>query len=359
MKPSIIRNTIAVIIACEMFVPINAMAEQTLYLFNWTDYISHKIIKQFETKYHCKVVQNYYNSLGQMYAKLEAGGDSQYDIVVPSNYFIKRMVNAGLLAKLNPQKIPNLKNLLPQFKNPAYDPHNRYSVPYQWGMTGVGYNTKKITLPAKMDGWAVLYDPKVNEKYPFSLMGGSGQDTIGAACAYLGLGFNCTGTKDWKEAAKLIVATEKRHNFVGFLDGTPARHALTKGVIAAGIMFSGTITYDILKHHKKFSNIRFILPKSGAELWVDNMCIPKHAPDKALAYDFINFILSPKIGAELSNYNNYATPNKASVPFLKPLLRTPYYLPPKSVLAHLKYLPELSGKELEEYNQIWTAIRSQ
>ena len=359
MKQSFAKHVRMAILLTGSLVPAIAYAEPTLYLYNWTDYMSPNIIKKFEAKYHCKVVQNYYNSLGEMAAKLEAGGDSQYDIVVPSNYFLKRMIDAGLLSKLDAQKIPNLKNLLPQFKNPQYDPHNTYSVPYQWGMTGIGYDSSKVNLPPKTDGWALLFNPKFNDKYPFALMGGSGQDTIGAACAYLGYGFNCTGTVDWEKAAKLIVATEKRHNFVGFLDGTPARHALTKGVIAAGIMFSGTISYDILKHPKKFAHIRYILPKSGAEIWVDNMCIPKNAPDKALAYDFINFILSPKIGAELSNYNNYASPNQASIPYLKPLLKTPYYLPPKKVLAHLKYLPELSGKELQEYDQIWTAVRSQ
>ncbi len=352
----IAKTSIALALVC---MPLLAEATPTLYLYNWTDYMSPKIIKKFEAKYHCKVVQNYYNSLGEMSAKLEAGGDSQYDIVVPSNYYIKRMVDAGLLTKLDPKLIPNLKNLMPQFQNPEYNPHNTYSVPYQWGMTGVGYDSSKVKLPENADGWALLFDPKLNEKYPFALMGGSGQDTIGAACAYLGYGFSCKGTADWMKAAKLIVATEKRHNFVGFMDGTPARHALTKGVITAGIMFSGTISYDILKHPRKFGHLHYILPKSGAEIWVDNMCIPKNAPDKALAYEFINFILSPKIGAELSNYNNYASPNAASIPYLKPLLKTPYFLPNKETLARLKYLPQLSGKELTEYNQIWTEVRSQ
>ncbi|MHB8247488.1 MAG: ABC transporter substrate-binding protein [Acidithiobacillus sp.] len=334
-----------------------AQAEDTLYLFNWTEYMSPEIIKQFEAKYHCKVVQSYYNSLGGMLAKLKAGGDSQYDVVVPSDYFIPRLIHEGLLMKLDPADIPNLKNFLPQFKSPSYDPNNAYSVPYQWGTTGIAYNDLKIKNPPA--SWGILFDPKVNPDYPFSMMGGSGMETVGAACAYLGDGFSCKGEKDWVAAAKLLAETEKRKNFTGFQNGTPALHQLESGILSAAMVYNGDFAYGMAKDPKAFAHLKFILPKEGAHVWVDNMAIPAHAPHPKLAMEFINFILDPKVGAELSNYNHYASPNAASKPYLDPVLKSPLITPTAAEWKRLHYLPAIMGKDLQTYDQIWTAVRAQ
>ncbi|OYV53538.1 MAG: ABC transporter substrate-binding protein [Rhodospirillales bacterium 20-60-12] len=328
-------------------------ATPTLYLFNWSQYIPESLITEFEISCSCAVVETDYDSNSEMAAKLKAGGDSQYDVVVPSSYYIPQLVHEGLLQKLDKSQIPNAKNLLPQFQNPAYDPNDQYSMPYQWGTTGVAYITKKF--PAAPDSWGMMFNPKDNPSQPFELMGGSGRDTIGAACAYLGLGFDCNTEADWLKAAALIKQTMKRPNFTGFVDGTPARDQLKSGAIDVGMVFNGDIA--TCESDGSCNNATFVLPKQGTEIWVDTMAIPAHAPDPQLALEFINFILDAHSGAELSNFNDYGSPNAASVPQLQSILTSTLIVPTDEQMKHLMFLPPLAGKQLAVYNQIWTAIR--
>ncbi|APZ41910.1 ABC transporter substrate-binding protein [Acidihalobacter ferrooxydans] len=337
--------------------PTLASAQETLNLFNWTEYMNPKIIKQFEKKYNVKVVQTYYSSNSELLAKLMAGGDSQYDVVVPSNYMIERMAAAGLLMKLDKSKLSNFKNLAPQFQNTPYDPHDAYAIPYQWGTTALAYDTRKFKNPPQT--WGVLFDPKVNPSYPFALMGGSGQDTLHAACAYLGYTFGCDKISEWKAAAKLVLETKQRHNFTGFVDGTPALHQLEKGVIAAGIVYNGDLANEIESSPQATKYIKYIIPKGGAEAWVDNMAIPAHAPNPGLAYKFINFILDAKIGAELSNWNVYASPNAAARPYLDKVLQSSLVQPTPEEWKRLYYMPGLKGEKMKAYQAIWNAVRTQ
>jgi spermidine/putrescine transport system substrate-binding protein len=333
-----------------------AVPAKHLNIFIWSQYMKPQIIKQFEKKYGVRVTLTYYNSLGSMFAKLRSGGDSEYDIVVPSNYFVPKMIKSDILQPLNKKLIPNLKNIMKRFKNPPYDPGNKYTAAYQWGTTGIAYDATKLhKVP---DIWAVLFDPKVNSKFPF-VLSADPRVMLGAACAYQGHGYACIGAKKWKQAAKLILKTKKRPNFNGFMDDTRMLKQIARGNLVAGVAYNGDLAFDKVQDPKTYAHIKFILPKEGAELWVDNMAIPVHAPHPNLANEFINFILNPKIGAELSNYNDYATPNKASVPYLIPALKKPPVLPSKEAMKRLHFTPSLEGKQLQLVQQLWTAVQSQ
>lgn len=328
-------------------------AGKTLYLFNWQDYIGKGLLKKYEAHCGCTVVQTYYDSNSALEAKLKAGGDSQYDVVVPSSYYVPQLIHEGLIRKLDKKDIPNFRNLAARFQNPTYDPHDAYSMPYQWGTTGIGYLKAKLSNP--QESWGVLFDPKLNPSYPFVLMAGSGRDTIGAACAYLGYGFTCNKKSQWIKAAKLIEKTEKRKNFTGFVDGDPVMGQIKKGTVAIGMTFNGQVAecYD----DKSCLNSGYLLPKQGTEIWVDTMAVPAHAPDPKLAYDFINFILSAKAGAELSNFNLYGSPNAASRPMLVKAMKEPLISPTSAQMKYLHFLPPLAGNKLQTFNAIWTAVR--
>jgi len=330
-------------------------AEQKLFLFNWSQYMDPDIIKAFEQKYHVDVVQSYYGSLDEMYAKLQAGGDSQYDIIVPSNYFVPRLVKAGLVQPLNKAELPNLDNVMDRFKDPSYDPGEKYTAPYQWGITGIVYNAK--VFPHAPDSWSLLFDPKENKGQPFSMIS-DGQVLFGAACAYLGKGYNCTGQQNWVDAAKLVLKTKQRSNFTGFIDGTPVLQQVARGVTQVGMTYNGDFLADKESNPEGFKDLEFMIPKEGAEVWVDSMMIPRRAPHPKLAHEFINFILNPKIGAQLSNYNMYSTPNKASVQYLDPLLRKPPALPTPEQMKRLEFTPSLDGKQLQLFQQIWSDVKS-
>ncbi|KEZ77774.1 ABC transporter substrate-binding protein [Salinisphaera hydrothermalis] len=326
-----------------------------LMLFNWSDYISPKLIQAFEDKYHVKVVQNFYESNPEMFAKLRAGGDAQYDVIVASNYYIPRLIESGLIQPLDKSEIPNYSNLMARFQKPSYDPTGKYTAAYQWGDTGIVYNTEK--LGQQPNSWSILFDPKANPKYPFAL-GNDAQVMTGAACAYQGHGYACQGRDNWKQAAQLLLKTKKRSNFSGFVDGTPVLRQLARGSVAAGVSFNGDYLQDKANNPQAYKNLKFVVPKEGAELWVDTMAIPDKAPHAKLANKFINFILDGKNGATLSNFTWYASPNKAATPYLKPALRKPPSQPTAEQMKHLHYTPALKGDSLQFVQQLWGEVQS-
>jgi spermidine/putrescine transport system substrate-binding protein len=326
--------------------------EPTLNLFIWSDYIPDATIQGFELSCGCKVVETDYESNAEMAAKLKAGGDSQYDVVVPSSYYVPELADEGLIQPVDHSQISNFGNLFPKFQNPDYDVGDKYSIPYQWGTTGIVYDPSKIANPPT--SWALIFDPKANPNFPFVLPKGEGRDQIGAACAYLGYGFNCSQQSQWLAAAKLIVQTKARPNFAGFVDETPARDQMKSGLIAASFAYNG----DIATCYADGScpKLKFFLPSEGSEIWVDTMAIPAHAPNPQLALEFINFILAAHNGADLSNFNEYASPNQASQKYLTGVLNTPLITPTADEEKRLQFLAPFRGAQYKLFNDIWTSV---
>lgn len=323
-----------------------------LNLFIWSQYIDPVLEQSFEKQCGCKVVETDYESNAEMAAKLQAGGDSQYDVVVPSSYYVPELTDEGLIQPIDHTQVPNFKNIAAKFQNPDYDPGDKYSIPYQWGTTGIVYDPAKIKDPGT--SWALLFDPKMNAKYPFVLPKGEGRDQIGAACAYLGYGFNCSEESQWLAAAKLIETTKKRPNFAGFVDETPALDQMKSGLIADSVAYNG----DVAECYADGScaKLKYFLPTDGSEIWVDTMAIPAHAPHPKLALEFINFILDAANGADLSNFNEYASPNAASQKQLSGLMSTELIVPTAAQMQHLQFLAPLRGAQYKLFNQIWTSV---
>jgi spermidine/putrescine transport system substrate-binding protein len=332
-----------------------AQAQDKLYLFNWTEYMDPEIISAFEEKYDVDVVQNYFNSNGEMFAKLNSGGASQYDIIVPSHYFVPRLIETGLVQALDTAKLENLDNVMEQFRDPAYDPGARFSVPYQWGTTGIVYNTE--TFPEAPNSWSLVFDPEINPNYPFSVVT-DGQVNMGAACAFLGRAFDCTEVDDWKQAARLLIETKNRKNFSGFTDGTPTLQQLARGVIHVGMSFNGDYLYFKEENPEGFEHLAFMVPEEGAEMWVDSMMIPVDAPNPDLAHKFIDFLLDAEVGAQLSNFNYYSSPNAAAEPYLDEVLTQPPVQPTEDEMAVLRFTPSLEGEQLQTFQQLWSEVQS-
>jgi spermidine/putrescine transport system substrate-binding protein len=326
--------------------------EPVLNLFIWSQYIPDATITGFELNCQCKVVETDYDSNAEMAAKLKAGGDAQYDVVVPSSYYVPELADEGLIQKIDHSQLSNFGNLFPKFQNPDYDKNDTYSVPYQWGTTGIVYNPDKVPSPPQ--SWALIFDPKVNATYPFVLPKGEGRDQIGAACAYLGYGFNCSQESQWLAAAKLIEQTKKRPNFAGFVDETPALDQMKSGLIAMSLAYNGDVASCYAD--SSCSKLKFFLPKEGSEIWVDTMAIPAHAPNPQLALQFINFILAAHNGADLSNFNEYASPNQASQQYLTGVLNTPLITPTADEEKNLQFLQPLRGAQYKLFNDIWTSV---
>jgi spermidine/putrescine transport system substrate-binding protein len=334
----------------------NAQFEgETLYLFNWSQYMDPAIIEQFESRHDVEVVRNYFNSNGELFTKLQAGGDSQYDVIVPSNYYVPRLIDSGLVQRLDHDQLPNLDNLMDSFIDPAFDPGNAYSVAYQWGTTGLVYD--ESALGDVPNSWSVLFDPAVNPDAPFAVPEDA-QVSLGAACAYQGEGYDCTGRDALESAARQVLEAKQRDNFAGFVQGTPILQQLVRGSVAAGMTFNGDYLFYKSEDPEGFEDIRFVIPEEGAERWVDNMMIPANAPNPELAHAFINYILEAEIGAQLSNWNYYSSPNAAALPMLDDVLQAPPVTPTDEQMARLTFIPSLKGESLEFLQQIWREVES-
>jgi spermidine/putrescine transport system substrate-binding protein len=321
---------------------------KTLNFFNWSEYIDPKLVKEFEKREGVRVNQSVYESNEDMLAKLKQGGTKQYDLVVPSGYIIGAMVKQNLLRPLDLKQIPNLKNLGAKFKNTNFDPGNKYTVAYIWGTTGIGY--RKDKLKNFDPSWALFFDAK---KTPgrFQFLDDS-RVTIGSALKYNGKSYNSTSADDMRVALANLQDAKKRS--IGFGGSPDAKQKLVSGQVIMAVMYNG----EAVRAADEDPNIGYFIPKDGSEIWLDNFAIPKDAPNAALAYKFINFMLEAKIAAQNANATRNSTPVDAAKPFLnKKDLNNPAVYPNAKTLATLEYAVDL-GTNQKLYDTVWTKLKS-
>ncbi len=328
-------------------------AGQELKIFIWSEYMDEENMpKAFEKATGIKVRLDLYESNEEMMAKLQAGGVSQYDIIVPSDYIMPSLINLKLIQPLDHSKIPNLKNLGKRFREVTFDPGNKYSVGWQWGTVGLMYDKTKVK-DADASSWSILFDPK-KDPGPFALID-SVREMMGITLLYLGYDFNSVNPKELKSAADLLVKTKKRKSCMGFKGGVGGKNDVVAGTAVAAIVYNGDAIQAIGEDPKRLS---FTVPKEGSEIWLDNMCIPAKAPNPDAAHKWINWILDPKVGASLSNYNHYATPNEAAIPYLnKADLENPSVWPTPEIMKTLHFTKDL-GKDNRIMDEAWTRVKS-
>jgi spermidine/putrescine transport system substrate-binding protein len=348
-------NTKSLIIgACALFsLPFAASAAeskpQELNLYIWSEYIDPEIITNFEKEFNCKVITSLYESNEEMLAKLQAGGVSQYDIIVPSDFIMKSLINLKLLHPIDHAKVPNIENLSDNFVNPPYDPGNKYSAAYQWGTVGIVYNTKKFDGP--VTSWKSLFEPADGIKFMFF---DSEREMIGAALIYQDHSVNSLDKKELMSAANMMIADKKKPGFMGFEGNVGGLNKVIAETVDIAMAYNGDVIQAMAEHdYVSFSN-----PKEGTVVWVDSLCIPAKAPNADLAMKFINYILSPEVGAQLSNFNQFATPNKAALPDITPEdLENPAIYPDAETQKHLQYVEEVpNGSAI--YGELWKIIKT-
>jgi len=322
---------------------------QTLNLFIWSEYIDPKIVADFEQQNNCKVNIDLYEDTESMLAKVQGGGAGLYDLVVPSDNLVPVMVKEKLLAPLRPENIPNLTNLDAKFTNPAYDRGNRYSVAYQWGTMGI--LVRKSAGKPLPDSWNIFFDPKKQEG-SFMLID-SVRDQVGAALKYLGHSVNSTDLKELKAARDLIIESKKRS--VGFDGSVGVKNKILAKTAQAGIVYSG----EGVRAVSEDKDTAYVIPKEGSVIWVDNLVVLAKAPHRDLAEKFINYILEPKVGAQLSAYTQFSTPNKAAKEFISgDDLKNQAIYPSAETMAKLEFLADLGGK-LRLYDEVWTQVKAE
>jgi spermidine/putrescine transport system substrate-binding protein len=319
-----------------------------LNLYIWSEYIDPKIVADFEKQFDCKVTIDLYEDAESMLAKVQSGGVSLYDVVVPPDHIVPAMIHLKLLAPLRHENIPNLKNLDEQFANPSYDRGNRYCVAYQWGTVGIfARQPRDKPLPQT---WGIFFDPKL-QPGPFVLID-SVRDMLGAALKYKGHSLNSTDPQELKEARDLVLEAKKRS--LGFEGSVGAKNRVLARTARAAIVYSG----EGVRGVNDDAETVYFIPKEGSQIWVDNLAVLAKAPHRDLAEKFVNFILDARIGAQLSNFTQYSSPNKAALPFVRSQdLKNPTVYPPPELRAKLEVLEDLGSKS-RLYDEIWTQVKA-
>ncbi|MEZ4706347.1 MAG: spermidine/putrescine ABC transporter substrate-binding protein [Caldilineaceae bacterium] len=324
---------------------IKIQPQTELNIFNWSTYIAPDIIPQFEQKYNVKINYDMYESNEDMLAKIQAGNPG-YDIIVPGDYMVEIMRSLDLLEEIDQSNIPNMANLNPAFLDLPFDPGNKFCLPYQWGTMALGYNAAKVG--DKIDSWQVMFDDTLNLRRAWL---DDSRSTIGVALMLLGYDVNTTNPDEIAEATQMLV--EQKKLVTAYAPDT-GQIMLDEGEVDVVAEWSG----DILQLMEENPDIRLVIPKEGAMAWVDSLCIPKGAPHKEMAEKFINFILNAEIGAELSNYVRFATPNAAAMALINPEdLNNPGIYPPTEVMDKLQFLVDV-GEATLLYDDAWTEIKT-
>lgn len=321
-------------------------AVKTLNLYNWTTYIDPEVVKEFEQKFNAKVKYDTFDNNESLYAKIKAGNPG-YDIIVPTDYMVEIMVAEDILEELNLTNIPNRKNLSPRFQNLSFDPNNKHSIPYQWGTQGLGYNIK--ATGGEINSWEAVFDPKYSGRVGFL---DDMRATLGVMLIYLGYSPNTKNAEEIAAARDALISL--RDNVAAFHADT-GQDLLAQGQVDLVVEYNG----DIFQKMEENPDLRYVIPKEGTIFWTDNLAIPKGAPNRELAEQFINFILEPEIGAKNSNFIKYASPNQEAIDqglIDADSLKDSGIYPDPEVLTKLKIIEDV-GEATRLYDEAWTEVK--
>jgi len=336
-----------------MVVPVLARAwpsageARQLNIYIWSTYISPRMLLGFEREFQCKVNYDLYDSNEALLTKLQAG-NVDYDLVVPSDYMVEILIRQGLLARLDKSRLATAwANVDSRFLNLPFDPHNDYSVPHAWGTTGLAYRADLVKEP--IDSWSVLFDPRFAGHI---LLLDDTREVFGMALKELGYSLNSTNPEEIRQARDLLLHQKplvKGYNSSNF------EQDLAGGDAWLAQAYNGNLTF-VMRDEPR---IRYVIPKEGCTISVDCACIPRRAPHKDLALEFINYFHRPDVAAMFVNDSGFNTPNRYTAQAIEPwLLRHPAVFPPPASLAHCEFMRDV-GAVIALYDRYWTEIKAQ
>ena len=376
MMKRILFPTLAALLLLFLALPMASCDKQggetvTLYVYNWGEYMSDgsegsmDVNAEFEAWYYAKtgtrVKVNYstYSSNESMYAKLSSGSVN-YDVVVPSDYMIERMIAEDMLAELNFDNIPSIGNIDPDFfgedaKFDYYDPDNKYAVPYMYGMIGIIYNTSMVSEDdPSLGSWKLMWD----ERHAGNILQfNNSRDAFGTAQYYLGLDVNSDSEADWRKALEKL--REQKPILQGYVMDE-IFNKMENGSAAIAAYYAG----DFLSMYENNEDLEFFYPAEGTNLYVDAMCIPKTSPNKELAEAYIEFMLTEAPAVANAEYTYYASPNtvvrenEEYIEYMNSIKEGGYDLMYGTDAVPTSSYKNLDGERLMMLNGLWEELKS-
>ncbi|MBE6709221.1 MAG: spermidine/putrescine ABC transporter substrate-binding protein [Ruminococcaceae bacterium] len=330
--------------------PVPELVGTTINVFNWGENISDgsddslDINAEFEEKYGITVNYTNYDSNEIMYTKLKSGAVS-YDIIIPSDYMIERLINEDMLKKIDMSKIPNYKNIDDKYKNMYFDPNNEYSVPYTVGMVGLIYN--KTMVKEKPDSWSVMWDEKYKDNI---LTFNNPRDSFAIAQLLLGQDLNSTDKADWNAAKDKLLEQNK------VLQGRVMDEVYNK-MEGENAAIAPYYAGDFLTMKENNDDLEFVYPKEGVNIFVDSMCVPSSCQNYEAALLYINFMLEPEIGLANAEYICYASPNTTVVNNEEYSLKDSEILyPSEENMPKVQYFHDLDPEIRSYYESLWEEV---
>lgn len=330
-------------------------AGMSINVYNWGEYISDgsdgllDVISEFTELTGIKVNYSTYATNEELYAKLKGGG-TDYDIVIPSDYMVARMIKEGMLHKLDYSNIPNFSNIMKKFTGLLYDPADEYSVPYTWGTVGIIYDNTAIDIPKEDIDWDILWDEKYSDSI---LMFDNPRDSFAIAEQMLGYSMNTENFDELKNAADKLKEQKKLvQSYV--MDEIFDKMGAGEAVLAP--YYAG----DAVTLMDEYEHLSFAVPKSGTNLFVDAMCIPVSSSKREAAEMYINFMCEPDIAYATTSFIGYSTPNEAAFEMLDDEVKNDgiSYLSDEYVNEHTTVFANLPNEANLEMQRLWTEMKS-
>lgn len=323
----------------------------TINVYNWGEYIANgtdgslDINAEFTRRTGIRVNYTTFDSNESLYSKL-VGGGADYDVIIPSDYMVSRLIHENMLAELDFSNIPNFRYIDESFRDPDYDPEGRYSVPYTWGVVGLFYNTDYIE--EEITSWSSLWDDRYAGKI---LMFDNPRDSFAIAQLLLGQSLNTTEESDWLEAAALL-KQQKPMVQAYVMDRIFDKMESEEAWIAPYYSGDAAILVD------NSDNIRFVVPREGTNYFVDAMCIPATSGHKAEAEAYINFLCDPEIAGANMDYVGYSTPETAAKAYMDPeIVESPVHYPDRETLARTQVFVNLPEDTSRLIDRLWAEAK--
>ncbi len=324
-------------------------SKQKVIVYNWGEYLDPEVITMFEEETGIDVIYEEFETNEIMYPKVQSGAIA-YDVVCPSDYMIQKMLDNGLLAEINFDNVPNLKNIGQRYmdKSREFDPENKYSVPYCWGTVGILYNKTMVDEP--IDSWSILWDDKYRDNI---LMQDSVRDAFGVTLKYLGYSLNSTDLDELTEAMNLLIVQKP---LVQAYVIDQVRDKMIGNEAAIGVIYSGEAIYT----QNENPDLEYVIPKEGSNIWIDSWVIPKNAEHKENAEAFINFLCRPDIALMNFDYITYSTPNTAARELIEDedIRSSKIAFPDDSELEHCETFHYLGDEADAVYMDLWNKVKS-
>jgi len=328
-----------------------ALAEEPkeLFLYTWTNYYPPDLLNKFTQETGIKVTMDGYDSNETALAKLQAGG-AGYDLVVPSDYMVKIMIQEGLLMEIDAPTLQNFKNVMPPHDNPPYDPGRKYSVPYMWGTAGFVYDSAKIKGGKLEESWKEFFEPRPELDGKIAVLNAE-DEVYNAAAFYLGLDRCTEKTEDAKKILDLLLAQKPKvatYNSQGGIERT------VSGEVTMHQSFSGMA-------HRIRANLPtavYVYPKEGTNLWVDNFVVPNDAPPPENAKVFLNWMMDPVNIALASNFVGYMNAISGSIDHIDASLKDdPAVNMPKEYTDRLRPAVDCSAEARKLRDKVWVQLK--